>query len=1150
MNKKLYILATFVFGISGALKAQTFEQVSSNLDFFITFGYLTTADLDNDGDLEIIVTGGRDFRIFNNSNGLFEQPTLYPQWSGESQIYAHTLDVGDIDRDGFIDILQSGGPNYRVFEILQNTHPGFNNIADNYLNGLAGTSFLGDYDGDGDLDVVYSGVDNFGNYLGGVALNRDDKLIPGPWFPSSRTWFATWSNLDDDSNLEVLYATGDSYSSTVESSILKNGYPSMSVSKNLGKIPLIYDARFADYDNDGDLDMLARQYPNKLYKNVDGSFIDTGITFPSSKTIDFGDMNNDGLYDVIVGGMASQIYETGIYINQGDGTFTKLEIQIPSCENCASAITDIDGDGDLDIASVYGVYKNNVIVSNEAPTIPVITGNVVSGSSVKLSWLATHDDKTPAKSLTYNISVRSADGTIVKPSHSLASGKRQICAMGNAYNNLSYDLNCLKPGTYYWKVQALDASYLGSEFSTEQSFVITQVAPTAPASLTATPVSDASVDLSWIDQSMSEDEFIIYRRNSGSVFDFYPVDTVPANSTHYTDSYALYANTTYDYKVVASNCAYPEEFASEVSVTTFPPAFVNSNWINLGAVEGSMVLLGDYDNDEDLDMLLSYSGSRKTKLFRFDGPATGYVDSQIDLPFTASGAKWIDYNNDGYLDIFFSNGRLYKNVNATSFTQVTTSGLPDSLTWFGSLAFIDWQAGVSWGDYDNDGDEDMLVQHGSLIQIYDNNGKGIFTRNIKINLTGYLKSNHAWADYDRDGDLDILASQKVSCTSYIMTIFENDGNQTFSPIPYSNLPGLNDDYFNYTGDMKWGDFDNDGYPDIVISGQTTCGNGLGITTVYHNNGNKTFSSVSNLVRGIYDVNVDWGDYDNDGDLDIFLYGDAFGGYSNRSRIYRNDRTTFVETNIDYLLESNQYGKAARGDIDNDGDLDYVILGETDYVNQRIIVYRNTYSESWYHSNTKPSAPTFPQSNVTGQNVTLSWNPSHDQETEQSGITYNIYVVNEADTLVINSYSLVNGTRKITETGNVKSGNTFILKKLKPGTYRWGVQAIDKGFRGSAFSAENTFVIHNSPTTGMDDHTMETVSIFPNPVTNQLTVALAEPENKTELVITNSMGQQVLQCFLTQAESNIDVSVFPSGIYIVAIFRNNGMPSAIKKIVKH
>jgi hypothetical protein len=166
-------------------------------------------------------------------------------------------------------------------------------------------------------------------------------------------------------------------------------------------------------------------------------------------------------------------------------------------------------------------------------------------------------------------------------------------------------------------------------------------------------------------------------------------------------------------------------------------------------VKGIFTLLGDYDNDGDLDLLISYNSNYSiykstTKLYRFE--ANQYVDSGIEFPYIdeRSSASWIDYDNDNYLDLFFTMGapfshttKLFRNVKGEKFIDANINNIF-------KLKVI-WQGGVCWGDYDNDGDQDMLVQGTDnslkwIIRIYENKGNGKFEDSGIQNIQGNIKS--------------------------------------------------------------------------------------------------------------------------------------------------------------------------------------------------------------------------------------------------------------------------------------------------------------------------------------------------------------------------------------------------------------------------
>jgi hypothetical protein len=230
-----------------------------------------------------------------------------------------------------------------------------------------------------------------------------------------------------------------------------------------------------------------------------------------------------------------------------------------------------------------------------------------------------------------------------------------------------------------------------------------------------------------------------------------------------------------------------------------------------------------------------------------------------------------------------------------------------------SLVQVDLSS-ATWGDYDKDGDLDILVTGGYNAKVYRNDGANTFT-DIGAGLTGVNFSAAAWGDYDKDGDLDILLTGAV--TGYpnfdpVTKIYRNDGG-TFTDIA-APLPNVR------SGSVAWGDYDNDGDLDILLSGHSTSGR---ITGVYRNDGNGSFTDIgSNLERVEYSSGA-WGDYDNDGDLDILLTGTSNSSYS--TALYRNDGGTFVTVDVGLTQVAN--GSVAWGDYDDDGDLDILLTGQ-------------------------------------------------------------------------------------------------------------------------------------------------------------------------------------------------------------------------------
>ena len=263
------------------------------------------------------------------------------------------------------------------------------------------------------------------------------------------------------------------------------------------------------------------------------------------------------------------------------------------------------------------------------------------------------------------------------------------------------------------------------------------------------------------------------------------------------------------------------------------------------------------------------------------------------------------------------------------------------------------------------------------------------------------------------------------------------------------------------GSAAWGDYDNDGYLDILLIGQNDIYPSYPspIARIYHNNGNGTFTNINAGLANLLGSRAAWGDYDNDGYLDILLTGYAFGLTSpyRASIIYHNNGNgTF--TNINAELIGVTDSSIAWGDYDNDGRLDILLTGTNTMANNSIsIIYHNQGGIA----NTVPNGPSSLSSVVSGNSVTLTWQETTDAQTPQDGLNYNIYI---GTTGLVDTLSpmaqLNNGWRKIPAIGPIQ-GITKTIYNLPDGYYYWGVQAIDTALAGSLFSKVNAFTIGNA-----------------------------------------------------------------------------------------
>ena len=224
---------------------------------------------------------------------------------------------------------------------------------------------------------------------------------------------------------------------------------------------------------------------------------------------------------------------------------------------------------------------------------------------------------------------------------------------------------------------------------------------------------------------------------------------------------------------------------------------------------------------------------------------------------------------------------------------------------------------VAWGDYDNDGDLDLIIAgldsaESGVTKIYRNDGNDTFVELTALTLPGAYVGDISWGDHDGDGDLDFLLQGYNNSVAFT-ALYENQGSDSFVDSGIS-FPDLAD------GSVSFGDFNNDGYPDILIGGYD--GSGF-VAVLFENDGAGGFTETTVSFSGTMKSCYEWGDYDNDGDLDLFITG--HDGSILLSRLYDNNGDG------SFTLSSNAFegvwlGDAAWGDYDSDGYLDLLVSG--------------------------------------------------------------------------------------------------------------------------------------------------------------------------------------------------------------------------------
>jgi enediyne biosynthesis protein E4 len=340
----------------------------------------------------------------------------------------------------------------------------------------------------------------------------------------------------------------------------------------------------------------------------------------------------------------------------------------------------------------------------------------------------------------------------------------------------------------------------------------------------------------------------------------------------------------------------------------------------------------------------------------------GGVDTkQYIIETTGTGVAILDYDNDGWPDIFVVNGttlepmagkkpptnHLYHNNHDGTFTDVTEKA---------GLAHSGWGQGVCVGDYDNDGNEDIFVTYYGKNVLYHNNGDGTFT---DVTEKAHVAGNGAWStgcafvDYDRDGKLDLFVAtyvdfdlktapapgERASCVWKGVPVmcgprglpwgknmlYHNNGDGTFEDVTVKAKIDQTNGHYGFS--VSTLDYDDDGWPDIYVACDSTP------SILYHNNHDGTFTDVAVVAGAAFNedgkeqagMGSTVGDYNGDGRLDIFKTNFS----DDTATLYRNNGDgTFDD--VTFAAGLGLYTKYLGWgtmfvDVDNDGWLDLLLV---------------------------------------------------------------------------------------------------------------------------------------------------------------------------------------------------------------------------------
>lgn len=346
---------------------------------------------------------------------------------------------------------------------------------------------------------------------------------------------------------------------------------------------------------------------------------------------------------------------------------------------------------------------------------------------------------------------------------------------------------------------------------------------------------------------------------------------------------------------------------------------------------GTAVAWGDYDGDGDQDLYVVNlgpgGGGQSNALLRNDGITFTDVSAEAGVADSGPGvaAVWGDMDNDGDLDLFVSNrpgnNALFRNEGNGHFTNVAAQAGVTDPSGYGE--------GSAWADIDGDGLLDLYVANYSSApgnqpnRLFQNQDGLHFSDVAAERGVAHMGNGEgiAWADFDNDGDMDLYIAN-ANYGANVLFQQQADGTYLNVAAQMHVLGGPGRSF-----GAAWGDYDNDGWLDLYVAQE-------GTNKLYRNLGGTDFADVTaqaGVGGNAWSMGCAWGDFDSDGWLDLHVANATVGGYDPADVLYRNTGGTPITfANVTALCGVTNTLDArgnAWSDFDNDGDLDLYVVNQ-------------------------------------------------------------------------------------------------------------------------------------------------------------------------------------------------------------------------------
>jgi len=1011
------------------------------------------ADIDNDNDYDLASLGPGSRFQSNDGSGTFTGGAFLSPTLASDNVHAVDIDNdGDIDFCGLVGDLYS----WRRVTVMVNNGGTYSKQFESQEYSNVNIYSLEDLNHDGRPDILFSHTDwqyrLFYQTAAGDFVDSGVRFDPQGDFAYAGEYVV--ADIDGDGFKDIVQAGNTSSFDPRPAKFFKNlkGRGFEAISTNL---PVLLYPRFTDWNGDGKVDLIRMTDNGISISYGQGNFtFGTAQEIPLGvntvrRIIDIADVDLNGWPDLVV----NDGFRLKMVLNSGNGISTIATNTFVSGLDSDFITIDVEGDGDIDVirtseAAGHQQYRNQIttVRTVSPPSTPSNLLASKASGELTLSWSASLDDATPSALIHYNIWLEDDMGkSWIHPITNAAGTFRRVLKPGNAGYRISITVNDLPPGDYTVRVQALDAGYALSAWSTDLLFTIDQ----GPANFTAQRLLLNKVQLNW-DDMPGELGYVVERMSLTT--GVATIANLPANATEFIDD-ELPLNNSYTYRVLATVGG--QLLASSETAQHSTMLFVAQQSTTLPNGRGNYDA-GDFNRDGRMDLLILssriFNGTtvNQTSTFYENTPG-GWVPQAVGTPSGAlppySSMRFFDFNNDHKLDIvkhYFNAGFLteaYVNNGNNTFSPVTNL--------FTTMAY---DIRSTW-DYEMDNDLDIFVEE------FQGNGSHFLLKKEGSTLTSVPSTSFGCGcqlqslagDFDGDGDEDVIRQDPPFGGTYLHIATPKGLIKTEEFFEPNILQAI--------------DYNGDGLLDVFsISKDYVYDSKLYKNVGPDESGIPQFTVVKNDFSDGAGLGATWADYDHDGDLDLFF------PYTN-SAVYLNaGNDTFIPYWMhDFPLD---HATAINIDIDADGDLDIFVPGyEVNGVDHPYptILYNQVIINGGGNENDPPSSPTNLSVEQDTTGIHLRWDVPTDDHTLGSALTYDVVLFEDGVEYSSGAFGL-DGSRSTLQRG--RSQNTLVLHKFKlDKTYTWNVQAVDQTYRGSALSLDGPAFTAVPPPPAVSDTTL-------------------------------------------------------------------------------